>query len=346
MSSLLSKMSGINGLTIAFVFLMMACGSSQEKKARVSTAASVSQTLGESTEIVISYSRPGVKGRKIWGELVPFDKVWRTGANEATTISFSDDVLINGEKLAAGKYALFTQPGKTEWQIIFNSTADQWGAYDREPEKDVLSVTVKPETALPAEWLTFEFEQLDGTTAVAAMRWEKLKVPFKIATTKTGGKIRASLKAGLSQTIGLDTNIELVFSRPGVKGRKIWGELVPFGKVWRSGANENTVFSVSKDVLVDGQKLPAGDYGFHAIPGENEWTIIFSKNAAAWGSFDYDPSEDALRVTVKPQPAGSFVEWMQFAIPALTPAADKTINAAQVALQWENLQVPFSIALP
>jgi len=346
MSSLLSKVSGINGLMIAFVLLMTVCGSSQEKKARVSTAASVSQTLGESTEIVINYSRPGVKGRAIWGELVPFDKVWRTGANEATTISFSDDVLINGEKLAAGKYALFTQPGKTEWQIIFNNTADQWGAYDREPAKDVLSVTVKPAIASPTEWLTFGFEQLDGTTAVAAMRWEKLKVPFTIATTQTGGKIRASLKAGLSQTIGLDTKMTFVYSRPGVKGRKIWGELVPFGKVWRSGANENTVFSVSKDVLVDGQKLPAGDYGFHAIPGEKEWTIIFSKNAAAWGSFDYDPSEDALRVTVKPQPAGSSVEWMRFAIPALTPAADKTINAAQVALQWENLQAPFSIALP
>ncbi len=346
MSRFLAKVSGIKGLMIAFILLMTAFGSSQEKKARVSTAASVSQTLGESTEIVINYSRPGVKGRAVWGELVPFDKVWRTGANEATTISFSDDVLINGEKLAAGKYALFTQPGKTEWQIIFNSTPDQWGAYDREPAKDVLSVTVKPETASPTEWLTFEFEQLNGTTAVAAMRWEKLKVPFTIATTKTGGKIRASLKAGISQTIGLDTKIELVYSRPGVKERKIWGELVPFGKVWRSGANENTVFSVSKDVLVEGQKLPAGTYGLHTIPGENEWTIIFSKNAAAWGSGDYDQSEDALRVTVKPQPTEAFSEWMRFAIDTLTPAEDKTINAAQVALQWENLQVPFSIALP
>src|SRR5438552_5409542 len=100
----------------------------------------VTQTVGL-TDVTITYSRPGVKGRQIWGALVPYDQVWRTGANEATTINFSDDVNINGQKLAKGTYALFTIPGKDQWSIVFNSQAEQWGAFTHDKAKDVLTVT-------------------------------------------------------------------------------------------------------------------------------------------------------------------------------------------------------------
>ena len=95
---------------------------------RPSPKATVSQTVGL-TDITITYCRPGVKGRVIWGGLVPYDQVWRTGANEATTITFSDEVTIEGTKLPAGTYGLFTIPGKDEWTVIFNKGAKQWGAY-------------------------------------------------------------------------------------------------------------------------------------------------------------------------------------------------------------------------
>src|SRR5262245_17915998 len=110
-----------------------------------------------------------------------------------------------------------------------------------------------------------------------------------------------SPKASVSQTVGL-TEITVTYHRPGVGGRKIWGELVPYGDVWRAGANENTTISFSSPVRVAGRPLGAGTYGLHMIPTQKDWTIIFSTVSGAWGSYGYNQREDALRVTVTPQP--------------------------------------------
>lgn len=152
-------------------------------KPRVSPNASVSQTIGV-TEVTISYGRPGVKGRTVWGELVPYGKVWRTGANEATTISFSKDVIIEGELLPAGTYGLFTVPKDGEWIIVFNKNAQQWGAFDYEASQDALRVKVKPQAADKQEWMSFSFEDLSPNGATVVLRWDKLAVPFKIQTAQ------------------------------------------------------------------------------------------------------------------------------------------------------------------
>src|SRR5271165_4290797 len=109
-----------------------------------------------------------------------------------------------------------------------------------------------------------------------------------------------SQHAIVTQRLGV-TDITINYHRPLANGRKIWGGLVPYGQVWRAGANENTTITFRDPVTVEGQPLDRGTYGLHMIPGENEWTVIFSKMADAWGSFTYDEKEDALRVTVKPQ---------------------------------------------
>src|SRR5262252_1997340 len=110
---------------------------------------------------------------------------------------------------------------------------------------------------------------------------------------------RVSQRASVTQRVGL-TDITIVYHRPALGGREIWGKTVPYGKVWRAGANENTVITFSDDVNVEGKPLPAGTYGLHTIPDKDEWTVIFSKNSTSWGSFSYDQKEDALRVVVKP----------------------------------------------
>ncbi len=127
----------------------------------------------------MEYGRPKVRGREIWGGLVPYEKIWRTGADEATTIAVSKDVNVEGEKLAAGTYSLFTIPGKTEWTIIFNKVAKQWGAYRYDKAQDALRVNVKPEAAEHVEEMTF---QIEGNKVV--LRWEKLSVPFVISAVK------------------------------------------------------------------------------------------------------------------------------------------------------------------
>ncbi len=130
----------------------------------------------DGVKITLEYGRPNVKDRKVWGGLVPFGKVWRTGADEASTISFSADVTIGGQKLAAGTYGLFTIPGAGEWTFIFNTASDQWGAFSYDAGKDALRVAAKPMATEHVE--TMEFV-IDGSSVV--LRWEKLAVAFEVA---------------------------------------------------------------------------------------------------------------------------------------------------------------------
>ena len=173
---------------------------------------------------------------------------------------------------------------------------------------------------------------------------------------------RPSQKASVMQTIGV-TDLTLTYSRPGVKGRKIWGDppadsyakgestlddqykrpegmvIVPYGHVWRTGANEATQFVVTDDVMINGQKLAAGTYSIHSIPGKDEWTIVFNGTANQWGSFGYDPAKDTLRVKAKPQVVKENQEWMMFTI---DPATE---DSATVNIRWEKLRVPFTVTV-
>jgi Protein of unknown function (DUF2911) len=163
-------------------------------------------------------------------------------------------------------------------------------------------------------------------------------------------------RASVTQYLGL-VRVTIDYNSPKVhnphtgedRHGKIWGKLVPYGMVdlgfgtckecpWRAGANENTVFTVSHDVKIEGKTLPAGSYGLHMIPGESDWTIIFSKNHDSWGSFYYNPSEDALRVTAKPSKS-EYHEWLTYEFPERQP------DRATVAMKWEELQVPFTISV-
>jgi hypothetical protein len=170
---------------------------------------------------------------------------------------------------------------------------------------------------------------------------------------------RPSQKASVMQTVGV-TDITITYSRPGVKGRTIWGDppagaaagtatlddarvrakdapIVPYGHVWRTGANEATTFQVTDDVLVNGQPLKAGTYSLHTIPGKDEWTIIFNSDPGQWGSFSYDEKKDVLRIKARPQAAADSQEWLLFTLDPVTE------TSAQVNIRWEKLKVPFTV---
>jgi hypothetical protein len=186
---------------------------------------------------------------------------------------------------------------------------------------------------------------------------------------------QASPSATVSQTVGI-TDISITYHRPAVKGRTVWGDissdqltalikgnkvppaaetegtvdgapgsgkdfpLAPNGHVWRAGANEATKLTISDDVLANGQKLPAGSYSLHMIPGKEEWTVIFNKTADQWGSFRYDAKQDALRIKVKPVWRTDSQEQLSYEIPAVGA------NTAQVTLRWEKIAVPFTLEVP
>jgi Protein of unknown function (DUF2911)/Tetratricopeptide repeat len=160
------------------------------------------------------------------------------------------------------------------------------------------------------------------------------------AQTATGETLmlnlpRQSQHALILQRIGI-TDITINYHRPLANGRQIWGKVVPYGQVWRAGANENTTITFTDPVTIEGHSLDKGTYGLHMIPGENEWTVIFSKDAHAWGSFSYKQEDDALRVTVKPQP-GEMHDALAYDFDQVKP------DSAVVTMSWEKVAVPFRV---
>jgi len=219
MSSL--KRSSVSMFAVIFVLCFAVSAFAQISVPRPSQKASVSQTIGV-TDVTITYSRPGVKGRKIWGDplpgqtatgeatlddqnkrpkdavIVPWGHVWRTGANEATTFVVTDDVLINGQKLAAGSYSLHTIPTKDEWTIVFNGTANQWGSFSYDPAKDTLRVKAKPQWVNEnQEWLEYTFDPVTDDSAQVNIRWEKISVPFTVKVPDVAATTLAKLKTAV-----------------------------------------------------------------------------------------------------------------------------------------------------
>lgn len=193
----------------------------QVKPIRPSQKASVMQTIGV-TDVTITYSRPGVKGRPIFADappsmeerakgeatldnqnerkpgepIVPYNHVWRAGANEATLFQVTDDVTINGQPLKAGSYSLHTIPGKEEWTIIFNSDPGQWGSFAYDSKKDTLRVKTKPQTAPDnQEWLMYTIDPVGSNSATVNIRWEKLRVPFTVEVKDVKALWRAKADA-------------------------------------------------------------------------------------------------------------------------------------------------------
>lgn len=220
-------MSSLKGSSVSFAALLLLCFAAsafaQIPVPRPSQKASVMQRIGV-TDVTITYSRPGVKGRKIWGDplpaqaaakgeatldnqnerpkdavIVPYGHVWRTGANEATMFVVTDDVLINGQKLAAGSYSLHTIPTKDEWTIVFNGTANQWGSFDYDPAKDTLRVKAKPQWVNEnQEWLAYTFDPVSDDSAQVNIRWEKISVPFTVKVPDVATVTMAKLKTTVS----------------------------------------------------------------------------------------------------------------------------------------------------
>ena len=194
-------MNRVVALVGVCAFLIAAMNAEAQRKKEVpdpSQGASVTQNIGVNGSVTIVYHRPGVKGRNVWtgdsdnvriGSLVPRNgdpRPWRAGANEATTIEFNEDVLVEGKELAAGKYALFMIPTDGVWTVVFSTSARQWGAFAYKDQDDALRVTVSPKEAPHQEWLAYGFDDPATWSTTAYLRWEKVKVPFKIETKAKG----------------------------------------------------------------------------------------------------------------------------------------------------------------
>lgn len=148
---------------------------------------------------------------------------------------------------------------------------------------------------------------------------------------------QASPSASISQKVGL-TDVQVIYSRPSTRGRKIFGELVPYGQIWRTGANSATTLDFSTDVMIDGKTVPAGKYALYTIPGKNEWTIVLSKNTELWGALGYSDADDLMRFKVSPNKLSRKYETFEISFNNMTD------NAADLSMKWENTRVDFRIS--
>jgi hypothetical protein len=303
-----------------------------------SPASSAYQKIGI-TDVTITYSSPSVNDREIWGGLVPYDEIWRTGANKATSIEFSTDVKVEGNELKAGKYALFTIPSKGEWTVIFSGNPEQSGTYNYKEEEDVLRIMVKPEENHHHENMIFTFMFENKISSDVILAWDDLKVPFNVESHLSDPEsknVRPSPLSFVEQRVGL-TDIKMTFSSPGVKGRTVWGDLVAYDKIWRAGANEATTIEFNHAIKLNGNEVPVGKYSVFTIPSEGDWTIILNKTADQWGNYDYKQDDDQLRFTTAAKKSSHSHERMKFVF------KDVKFNTATLVLAWGDLAVPMSI---
>ena len=284
----------------------------QVKPIRPSQKASVMQTIGV-TDITITYSRPAVKGRLIFADapasmaerakgeatldnqnerkagepIVPYNHVWRAGANEATMFVVTDDVLINGQPLKAGTYSLHTVPGKDEWTIIFNNDAGQWGSFSYDDKKDALRVKTKPQTVSDnQELLTFNFEPVSENSATVNIRWEKVRVPFTVEVKDVKALWRAkadaliaanptneALPLQVAQTYAGDKNFTeaLKFVDQSIKVKETFRNLSSKANIlWAAGKKE--------------EALTVADAAIAKGKADKVDTAAFEKRVAGWKS--------------------------------------------------------------
>lgn len=236
---------------------------------RVSPNATVTQTIGI-TNLTLTYSRPGVKGRAIWGALVPYDKPWRTGANEATNFTTTDDITFGGQKLAAGRYALFTIPAAGAWTVVISNQKDIFGAFDYDSTKDALRVTATPDTTQPnQEWMWIGFDDLTPASCNLVLRWQRLRLAVPIAVDVNAtvlARCRTEVAAAKpddwstpSRAAGwcLDNNVALdegaTWLKKSLAIQKAYGNMAVQARwLWKDGKKKEAI-AMAKDAIATGK---------------------------------------------------------------------------------------------
>jgi hypothetical protein len=285
--------------------------------------------------ISVSYGRPSTLGRRIMGDYVQYNKVWRTGAGQSTQLTTDADLELGGMEIPRGAYSLYTFPSESQWKLIINKQVGQWGTVYN-PQQDLARIALDKRT-LPnnVEKLTFAIERGNNSSGILKMEWEhtSLSVPFKVSPTLIVASPRDSTKlvlAGKTLTVN--------YGRPSARGRKIIGSVVPYNQVWRTGANEATTLTTESDILLGGATVPKGTYSLFTLPSKKTWQLIINKETGQSGLV-YHPRLDLARIKLQKHPLTDYVE-------RLTISLNHVDNrSGLLKIEWErtSLLVPFSL---
>lgn len=305
-------------------------------------------------KIRVRYSAPAVTKRKIIGDLVPFGQEWRIGANEATEVTFYQDVEIAGGVLEAGYYTMSAVVNEDSWTVNFSTQRHIWGNENRDQSKTAASVKVMTKTLdSPRERMAIGFKELDEHYVHMLIEWENTSVAIPLAFNVSNfpdddvspgdmvhypdnSRFQNYLKP--EELASAKPKIQLTYGRPQMNGRKIFGELIPYGEVWRVGANESTELTLYQNANVGGTEVRPGRYNVYAEVNEKEWTFILNTDMPAWGSYNRDESKDAASITVPVSMGANSLEALSMIF------KEKDANTVELIVGWDKTRValPFS----
>lgn len=289
----------------------------------------------EGRRIAVEYGRPSRQGRRIIGEFVPYNKIWRTGANLSTTFETEADLLLGDVEIPRGRYSLYTLPSPAQWKLIVNKQTGQWGTTynsDLDFARTTLQLRTISETV---EQLTIRLSRASRSAGTLTIEWENtsLSLPFRILDDPFVASPRDSVQIALNGSL-----LTIDYGRPFRRGRAIMGKVVPYNEVWRTGANEATSFVTEADIMVGDVMVPRGSYSLYSLPSQRQWRLIINKETGQQGT-QYDRALDLARISLHRESLKSPVE--QFTI-----SFDRTgKNSCELRLAWEftSLSVPIRL---
>lgn len=303
--------------------------------------------------IKVLYSRPQVKGREIFGDLVPYGEDYRLGANEATEITFFQSVEIGGTLVPRGTYTIFAEPYPNQWIIKISKERFIGGSANRDASQDIATVPVAVEyTADHREYFTFGFQKIDENNVDMVIAWDNVRtrLPINLNPTALDGenvspmdlvqfpnmsRLRNFVKE--EELEANEPQVRVVYSRPTMKGRKIFGELLKYGETWRVGANETTEITFFKPVEIGGKSIRPGRYGLFANINEGSWEFIIHRNVQSWGHANHDDEDNVVKVTVPTQKTPTTLEALSMTF------VDKGNGKLELVVGWENTMASLPI---
>jgi hypothetical protein len=319
--------------TILLLWVILASEVVAQQPIQVPRDSTVAVIAGK--RISISYGRPSIHGRKIMGDYVQYNKVWRTGAGMATQLNTDADLELGGMEIPKGSYSLYTFPTESQWKLIINKQFGQWGTVYNSQQDLARIVLDKRTLANTVEKLTFGIERGSNGSGILKIEWEhtSLSIPFRVSPIAIVASPRDSVQLVLAGKV-----LSINYGRPSARGRKIFGSIVPYNQVWRTGANEVTTFQTESDITLGGVTIPKGTYSLFTLPSKKSWQLIINKETGQNGLV-YHKRLDLARVKLQKRDLPGYVE-------RFTMSLDKTDNkSGLLRLEWErtSFSVPFTL---
>jgi hypothetical protein len=285
--------------------------------------------------ISISYGRPAMHGRKIMGDYVPYNRVWRTGAGQATVLTTEADLELGGMEIPKGAYSIYTFPTETQWKLIVNKQTGQWGTiYNSQQDLARVALDKRP-LQNSVERLTFALERSGNSSGILKIEWEhtSLSMPFRVSPTPIVASPRDSVK-----TIFAGKTVAVNYGRPSARGRRIIGGVVPYNQIWRTGANEATTLSTEVDLVLGGGTIPKGTYSLYTMPSKTSWQLVINKEVGQSGLV-YHQRLDLARVKLQKASLKDYVERFTISIERVNQ------SSGVLKLAWEKtaLSIPFTL---